>query len=205
MAKNKNYLNNEDLKAELLNCINQGYDKAVSNGFIPDQNEVNELIKSVSDMENAVELGYNPERSVWIQHIRSFDTKKINEIVASKELNDNEINALKKQMVKPIVSNKLGEMFQLIVKNVSKSFFWVNPDDGQDCCANALLDLCSNFWKFEPVDSNGKANNAFAFCTQIAYFGIAGAHRILHPKKYNGTVSISCLDDNGNSFDFYSI
>lgn len=204
MAK-KNYLNNEDLKMEILKCINEGYEKAVALGYTPNQKELEEIKNNISNIESAINLGYNPERSVWIQELRSFDTKKLNERIQKGELTKEDAELLTKQLERPIVSNTLGEMFQLIVKNVSKSFFWANPDDGQDCCANALLDLCSNFWKFEPSDSNGKANNAFAFCTQIAYFGIAGAHRILHPKKYNGTVSISCLDDNGNSFDFYSI
>ena len=99
-----------------------------------------------------------------------------------------------------IPSEKLGKMFQLLVDNVARSFYWENPEDGYDCKSNALLDLCSNFWKYNP--ENGKA---FAFCTQIAYFGIAGAHRILHPKKYDGTISLTCLDSNGKSFDMYGI
>ena len=93
----------------------------------------------------------------------------------------------------------------IIVENISRSFYWSNPDDGLDCKANAVLDLCSCFWKYEPVDVNGRPYSAFAFCSQIAYFGIAGAHRILHPKKYNGTISISCLDENGKPFDLYNI
>ena len=99
-----------------------------------------------------------------------------------------------------IASDELGRMFQLLVDNVARSFYWENPDDGQDCKANALLDLCSNFWKYNP--ENG---NAFAFCTQIAYFGIAGAHRILHPKKYDGTISLTCLDSSGKSFEMYNL
>ena len=99
-----------------------------------------------------------------------------------------------------IVSEKLGKMFQLLVERVSKSFYWQNPDDGLDCKANALLDLCSNFWKYNP--EHGKA---FPFCTQICYFGIAGCNRILHPKKYEGTISLTCLDENGKNFDLYSI
>lgn len=99
-----------------------------------------------------------------------------------------------------IVSEKLGKMFQQLVDNVARSFYWENPEDGLDCKSNALLDLCSNFWKYNP--ENGQA---FAFCTQIAYFGIAGAHRILHPKKYDGTISLTCLDSNGKSFDMYGI
>lgn len=103
-------------------------------------------------------------------------------------------------------SEKLGKMFQLLVDNVARSFYWENPDDGQDCKSNALLDLCSNFWKYEQFNpKDGRENNAFAFCTQIAYFGIAGAHRILHPKKYEGTISLTCLDDRGKSFDMYNI
>lgn len=99
-----------------------------------------------------------------------------------------------------VVSDKLGRMFLNIVDNVARSFYWENPDDGDDCKANAVFDLCKNFWKYEP--SNG---NAFAFCTQIAYFGIAGGRRILYPKKYEGTVSITCLDDNGKKFDMYNL
>lgn len=105
-----------------------------------------------------------------------------------------------------IASEKLGKMFVLLVDNVARSFYWENPDDGLDCKANALADLCSNFWKYERYNKkDGKENNAFSFCTQIAYFGIAGAHRILHPKKYDGTISLTCLDDNGKSFDIYNI
>ena len=99
-----------------------------------------------------------------------------------------------------VVSEKLGKLFQLLVNNVARSFYWENPEDGYDCKSNALLDLCSNFWKYNP--ENG---DAFAFCTQITYFGIAGAHRILHPKKYDGTISLTCLDSGGKSFDMYNI
>jgi hypothetical protein len=99
-----------------------------------------------------------------------------------------------------IASEKLGRMFQILVENVSRSFYWENPADGDDCKANALFDLCNNFWKYEP--ENG---NAFSFCSQICFFGIAGAHRILHPKKYEGTISLTCLDSNGKNFDMYNI
>ena len=33
MVKKKNYLNNSELKEEILNCITTGYNKAVKNGF----------------------------------------------------------------------------------------------------------------------------------------------------------------------------
>ena len=33
MAKKKNYLSNNELKEEILNCITAGYNKAVKNGF----------------------------------------------------------------------------------------------------------------------------------------------------------------------------
>lgn len=201
MAK-KNYLNNEELKSEILKCITDGYNKAVSYGFKPDMQT---STIDVPDIQSSLELGYMPERSIWVQEIRQFKPDDIKKQIKDGIITPEDGNIIIKQMAKPIASDKLGKMFQLIVDNVSRSFFWANPDDGLDCRANALLDLCAGFWKFEPVDTNGKPNNAFAFCTQIAYFGIAGAHRILHPKKYSGTVSISCLDDNGKSFEFYSI
>lgn len=206
MAKKKNYLKNEDLKEEILKCIDAGFEKAISLGFIPDvQTFDSDEPEEIEIYENAIRLGYVPERSNWIKKIREYDPEKVKTLITNGEITQEEFNILDKQMEKPIVSPTLGEMFNLIVENVSRSFYWANPDDGEDCKANALLDLCSSFWKFEPVDSNGKAYNAFAFCTQIAYFGIAGAHRILHPKKYNGTISLSCLDENGKPFDFYNI
>lgn len=206
MSKKKNYLSNEELKTEILNCINDGYNKAVANGYeyippFPDSDSP----KLINNYENAKKLGYMPERSMWIQQIKKYDPEKTNQMVMQGEMSNEEAAKLNMQMKKPIVSDKLGRMFNLIVENVSKNFYWANPDDGMDCKANALLDLCSNFWKFEPIDSNGKAFSAFAFCTQIAFFGIAGEDRILHPKKYKGTISLSCIDENGKNFDSYNI
>ena len=226
MAK-KNYLSNNELKEEILNCITAGYNKAVKNGFdstLPvyddgnsesdvDYNDKtiklgyifnsddNEVIEKYN---MAIKNGYVPERSYWIRLVREFDKldeDEINRLISSGEYTE----SIKLQMAKPIVSDKLAYMFQLIVENIARSFYWSNPDDGLDCKANAILDLCSNFWKYEPVDINGRPYSAFAFCSQIAYFGIAGAHRILHPKKYNGTISLSCLDDNGKTFELYNI
>ena len=230
MSKSKNYLNNAELKDEILKCITDGYEKALSYGFDPtlpvydegnsdsdvetnpnktinigylfDSND-EELIKKYN---LAIKNGYVPGRSYWIRKIREYD-KEFSDEESAKESNltPEERKLLELQMRKPIVSDKLARMFQLIVDNVARSFYWADPDDGEDCKANAILDLCSCFWKYEPVDINGRPFNAFAFCSQIAYFGIAGAHRILHPKKYNGTISLSCLDENGRSFDLYNI
>lgn len=206
MPKSKIYLSNEELKSEILKCINKGYADAVSCGFsanLPpvDESDPEELEK----YNNAINLGYVPERSEWIQRVREYSSEKLDKKVKSGEICENDAVMIRKQMAKPVVSDNLARMFQLIVNNVAKSFYWANPDDGDDCKSNALLDLCSNFWKFEPVDMNGRLYNAFAFCTQIAYFGIAGAHRILHPKKYSGTISMSFLDSNNKSSDLYNI
>ena len=148
--------------------------------------------------ELALKNGYMPERSYWIRKVREYEKDDADGVVHPND-------ELKLQMAKPIVSDRLANMFQLIVENIARSFYWANPDDGEDCKANAILDLCSCFWKYEPVDVNGRPYSAFAFCSQIAYFGIAGAHRILHPKKYNGTISISCLDENGKPFELYNL
>ena len=228
MAKKKNYLSNAELRDEILKCITDGYEKAVANGFdatLPvwmypnsdsdDEDESNVLpigfkfISNNSEMIEkynlAVKNGYMPERSYWIRLVREYDKDVIDEKVKNGEMSKEEAIQLDIQMRKPVVSDKLAKMFQLMVENISRSFYWSNPDDGLDCKANAVLDLCSNFWKYEPIDLNGRSNSAFAFCSQIAYFGIAGAHRILHPKKYNGTISISCLDENGKTFDLYNL
>jgi len=229
MAKKKNYLSNAELREEILKCITDGYNLAVECGFdttLPiygSDNSDSDLsydddgtIKigyffdsNNQDLQSKYELalknGYMPERSNWIRQVREYNQEKIDEAVNSGKMTKEEAEILKLQMRKPIVSDKLARMFQLIVENIARSFYWSNPDDGLDCKANALLDLCSCFWKYEPVDGNGKSYSAFAFCSQIAYFGIAGAHRILHPKKYNGTISISCLDENGRPYDLYNL
>lgn len=222
MAKKKNYLSNAELRDEILKCITDGYEKAISYGFDPtlppydngssesEQEEIEEdktikigyLFESDDEelkekYELALKNGYMPERSYWIRKVREYDKDDTERVVTNSRLD--------LQMAKPVVSDKLAKMFQLIVENIARSFYWSNPDDGEDCKANAILDLCSCFWKYEPVDVNGRPYSAFAFCSQIAYFGIAGAHRILHPKKYNGTISISCLDENGRPFDLYNL
>lgn len=205
--KKKNYLNNDELKEEILTCIEKGYKNAISNGYISET-----IIFNSDDQEEmkhyneALLLGYIPERSAWIDGVREFDKWDIKKLISENKLTKEKADTLSLQFRKPIVSHKLGLMFQKIVDNVARSFYWSNEDDGEDCKANAIFDLCSNFWKFEPASpSTGKPLNAFAFCTQIAYFGIAGAHRILHPKKYDGTISMSCLDENGKSFDIYNL
>lgn len=227
MSKKKNYLSNAELREEILKCITDGYNEALSCGFDPtlppydngssDSDEDDSKILQIGyrfnskdeelkeKYELALKNGYFPQRSYWIRRVREFEKEDVGELIQSGELTPEEADLLELQMRKPVVSDKLARMFQLIVDNIARSFYWSNPDDGQDCKANAVLDLCSCFWKYEPVDVNGRPYSAFAFCSQIAYFGIAGAHRILHPKKYNGTISISCLDENGKTFDLYNL
>lgn len=228
MAKKKNYLSNVELRDEILKCITEGFEKAISNGFdvsLPvyddgssESEEVEESpfiqIGYVFDSENkdlkekynlALKNGYVPERSYWIRMVREFDKDHLDEMVRMGKISKEDALVYERQMAKPVVSDRLARMFQLIVDNIARSFYWSNPDDGEDCKANAVMDLCSSFWKYEPVDVNGRPYSAFAFCSQIAYFGIAGAHRILHPKKYSGTISISCLDENGKTFDLYNL
>ena len=231
MAKKKNYLSNAELREEILKCINEGYEKALSYGFdttLPRYDEGNSeqdeeeeetgkktikigyLFETDDDelkvkYELAFKNGYNPQRSYWIRKVREYNKEKVDEMVREGKMTKEEAVRLDLQMRKPVVSTKLAKMFQLIVENISRSFYWSDPEDGNDCKANAVLDLCSNFWKYEPIDLNGGNNSAFAFCSQISYFGIAGAHRVLHPKKYSGTISISCLDENGKPFDLYNL
>lgn len=228
MAKKKNYLSNAELRDEIMKCITDGYEKAISYGFdptLPLYDEGNSDLQEIDENKTirigyqfetedeelqekydlALKNGYDPGRSYWIRRIREYDKEEADELVMKGILTPEEARQLDLQMRKPVVSDKLAKMFQLIVENIARSFYWSNPDDGDDCKANAVLDLCSCFWKYEPVDVNGRTYSAFAFCSQIAYFGIAGAHRILHPKKYNGTISISCLDENGKPFDLYNL
>ena len=186
MAKKKNYLSNEELREEILKCITDGFEKAVKNGFdttLPlyltgsesEPEDVDDKTIKIgylfdSDDEEmkekydlALRNGYVPERSYWIRMVREYDKTPISELVKEGKLTQEEANLLDIQMRKPEISDRLAKMFQLIVENIARSFYWSNPDDGMDCKANAVLDLCSNFWKYEPIDLNGKNNSAFAF------------------------------------------
>ena len=96
MAKKKNYLNNSELKEEILNCITTGYNKAVKNGFdstLPvyddgsSESDVNDNDKTlklgyifnsndeevIEKYNMAIKNGYIPERSYWIRLVREFD------------------------------------------------------------------------------------------------------------------------------------
>ena len=60
MAKKKNYLNNSELKEEILNCITTGYNKAVKNGFdstLPVYDDGSSE-SDVNDNDKTLKLGY---------------------------------------------------------------------------------------------------------------------------------------------------
>ena len=199
--KKKNYLSNDELKEEILMCIEKGYENAISNGYVSNIIEFHsDDPEKIKHYNEALSLGYIPERTEWINKIREFEKYDIDKYISKNKITKEQYDILSIQLSKPVVTAKLGMMFQKIVDNVARSFYWENPDDGEDCKANAVLELCKNFWKYEP--ENG---NAFAFCSQIAYFGIAGTWRILRPKKYSGTISLTCFDVNNNNFDMYTI
>jgi 5-methylcytosine-specific restriction endonuclease McrA len=83
-------------------------------------------------------------------------------------------------------------MFQQIVECVSKHYHWENSNEYEICKSNAISELCENFWKYDPYDS--KNGNAVTFCSQIAFFGFAGAWRIKPIEDDNAWVD-SVLND----------
>ena len=155
MSKKKNYLSNAELREEILKCISDGFDKAVANGFDPSlpyydcgnsesEDDESKTIKIGyvfnSDDEDLVEKynlaiknGYVPERSYWIRKVREFDKENPEELIKDGGYTSSELKKLELQMAKPVVSDKLAKMFQLIVENIARSFYWSNPDDGEDC------------------------------------------------------------------------
>ena len=72
--KNKKYLDNNELKEEILNCINKGFQNAIKNGYTPSVDPfISEDPKKRECYNTAVSLGYNPERSEWISKIKEYD------------------------------------------------------------------------------------------------------------------------------------
>ena len=91
------------------------------------------------------------------------------------------------------VTDKLSKMFIDLANHQADALHYENPDDKKDCIANALFDLCNNYWKYDP-----EKGNAFSLMSNICYFGLCGAWRMLYPKKTKGTIRLTFIDDNGN-------
>ena len=61
MSKKKNYLSNAELKEEILKCITDGYEKAVSYGFnstLPPYDEGNSESEVEEDNDKILKIGY---------------------------------------------------------------------------------------------------------------------------------------------------
>jgi len=93
-----------------------------------------------------------------------------------------------------IKSKEAGELTPLALKYLmlladkcSLKLSYKNPDDRADCIAFAYMDLY-RYWKnYDP----NKSENAFAYFTEVAKRGFAKGWNKLHPKKYQGTVSLN--------------
>jgi hypothetical protein len=104
-----------------------------------------------------------------------------------------------------IKSQELGEltpkalkMLMLLADRSSNKLTYRNPEDKHDCVACAYMDLYRYWRSFNPE----KSTNAFAYFTEISKRGFAKGWNKLHPKKYQGTVSIQG-SENGDGI--YSI
>ena len=112
---------------------------------------------------------------------------------------------LKSEIIKckesKVVSDKLMRMFQQIVESVSKHYHWANSNEYEICKSNVISELCENFWKYDPYDP--KNGNAVAFCSQIVFFGFAGACRIKPIKDDDACVDSGLNDKFSELVDYH--
>lgn len=89
------------------------------------------------------------------------------------------LNELKLSKEKGELTKEALGMFILMVKNISKSFSYKNPEDRKDAIQVALM-KCLLYWKsFNPE----KSNNPFSYFTQVIKNGFAEGFNQLHPEK----------------------
>ena len=79
------------------------------------------------------------------------------------------------------------EMFQIMVREISRIFKYKLNEDREDCMAFAMEDILKYWNRFDPA----KSNNAFAFFTQVTKNAFAKGWRRLYPIKASMKVSIS--------------
>lgn len=101
------------------------------------------------------------------------------------------LEEIKKSKVNDELTPKALEFLMLLANKCSTKLSYKNPQDKEDCIAFAYMDLYKYWRNFNP----DKSENAFAYFTEIAKRGFAKGWNKLHPKKYNGTVSIHGGED----------
>jgi hypothetical protein len=87
------------------------------------------------------------------------------EIMQSKKINE--------------LTPKASAMLLLIVKGVSKKFYYTDPEIAKDCLQTAHLDIFANWRNFDVE----RSQNAFAYYTEIAKRGFARGWNDVTKKK----------------------
>lgn len=89
-----------------------------------------------------------------------------------------------------LISNELGRMLLLIVKNYSKKSNWSNYTYREDMIGHAMVHLTKGALKFDPA----RSNNPFAYYTQITKNAFI---QILKQEKKHRDIRDAQLVDNG--------
>lgn len=116
--------------------------------------------------------------------------------VKNSELRSEIIISLEKKQLTP----KAVKMLMLIAHRSNYKLPYTDPMDKEDCIGFAILDLLKYRDRYDPV----KYDNPFSYYTQIAKNGFAKGRGKLHPKKYDGTVSMHS-SSNVDSDGIYSL
>ena len=95
------------------------------------------------------------------------------------------------------LTQEAEQMLILLAEKASRRLSYANEEDRKDCIAFAHMDLLKYWRGFNPIYTN-----AFAYFTEIAKKGFAKGWNKIHPKRYQGTIS---LDGHGSTSAIYSI
>ena len=112
--------------------------------------------------------------------------------VKNKELK----RALAESKEKGQLTRETIEMFTLIVNGMSKTHSYRDYEDREYCICSGIEDLLKYGNRYEAE----KADNAFAFISQIAHNGMKKGWKKIHPPKSIKTIPFSRIvkEDNSN-------
>ena len=138
--------------------------------------KVNELNSNIKDKEDKISLTKD-KSTVYFANIEMYK-----EVLYSK--------------VRGILSPKLFEGFQLIVKNVSRKFRYTYHSDREDCEAYALEMLLKNWIHFD----EDRFDNVFAYYTEITKRAFAMQFKIIMKGRID-TISYDAIFSDGGEIN----
>ena len=102
-------------------------------------------------------------------------------------INNDLKRALEESKQKGELTSEAIRMFSLIVNGISKTHYYCDFEDREDCISSGMEHLIKYWDRYDPE----KSDNPFAFITQIAHNGMKKGWKEIHPLKSVKTIPLS--------------